>query len=521
MFTKYFIFSLFLASQCWAAKPLNLDQLQRKISDFILKKQAVKESGIAIAIIKNNKVVFEKGYGYSDRKKMTTVTAHTLFGIGSNTKTFTSAALAMLREEGRVDFDRPVKFYLPDFELSDPNVTERMTLTDILSHRSGLPRHDSLWYYTPFTRQELYGRLKYLELNPRPDLGFRKGFQYNNLMYMTAGLVVERLSGLNWEDFVSQRMMQPLGMTETNMSTLGLINSADFALPYVGERELSPKIMNSVGPAGSINSNLFDLEKWIKFLLAKGRASNGQVLLTPSSLDLVTTPLTDASKTTGGYSTSYGLGWFVSQVDGKKLFYHGGNIDGYSTFISFMPEEQLGVIVLTNQNNATSMEFPIFLPAKEGGAEFIGLPYVIYDSLLGPTLPSFHDLQIQNPFLDIKGLGFGALSLNSDYSEVTPFTSVRSPEDHYANSEYIGQFNENAYGEVVVSESEGQLMLNYYGQVVRLYQQANDVFNVQFASPDVADTTITVIFRRRAGRVVSVDLTLEPQVNPIQFTRVQ
>jgi CubicO group peptidase (beta-lactamase class C family) len=193
--------------------------------------QALKDwkvPGVAVAVIKGDKVMLLKGYGFRDVEMQLPVTPRTLFAIGSITKSFTVTTLGMLMDEGKVDWDQPVRAVFPKFKMYDPVLTEQMSVRDLVTHRSGLPRHDSVWYTSDFSREDLVSRLQYLE----PNKPLRSTFQYNNLMFMTAGYIAGQLNSTTWEDAVSERILYPLGMTATNFSELATQNAADFAEPY-------------------------------------------------------------------------------------------------------------------------------------------------------------------------------------------------------------------------------------------------------------------------------------------------
>ena len=178
--------------------------------------------------MKDGKVILAKGYVERDTQKHLPITPQTLFAIGSITKSFTVSAMGMLVDAGKLDWDQPVRHYLPEFKMYDPVASEHMTPRDLVTHRSGLPRHDMVWYSSDFSRADLVRRLRYLQ----PSKDFRSKFQYNNLMVMTAGYLVGRVAGTTREDFVRQRILVPLGMRSTNYSVADSQKSADFAMPY-------------------------------------------------------------------------------------------------------------------------------------------------------------------------------------------------------------------------------------------------------------------------------------------------
>src|SRR5690348_4409597 len=222
-----------------------------------------KVPGVAIAVVQDGKVIYAKGYGYRDLEQKLPVTTATLFPIGSITKSFTALTFAILKDEGKVDWDQPVRTYLPEFEMNDVVATERATPRDLFSHRTGLPRHDLVWYSSDFSRDDMVGRLRYL----KPNKSFRSAYQYNNLTIMTMGYLEGKLTGLGWEGAIRQRIFAPLGMTHSNLSVTDIEKTADHALPYELKKDIVTKVpyhnIDAIGPAGSINSSVDDMSHYL------------------------------------------------------------------------------------------------------------------------------------------------------------------------------------------------------------------------------------------------------------------
>ena len=214
--------------------------------------------GVAIAVVKDDKVVFAKGYGVRELGKPEMVDEKTLFAIGSSSKAFTSAAIAMLVDEGKLKWDDHVTKYLPGFQLFDPYVTREMTVRDLLTHRIGLERGDQLWYATDYSRDEVLRRIRFLE----PSSSMRSKFGYQNVMYLAAGQIVPSVTTKSWDDFIGERIFTPLGMKETNTSIRLLKGKTDVAAPHQTiDDKVQPvpyRLIDNIGPAGSINSNVFE-----------------------------------------------------------------------------------------------------------------------------------------------------------------------------------------------------------------------------------------------------------------------
>jgi CubicO group peptidase (beta-lactamase class C family) len=372
------------AASLRAAEPAGKDRLAAdrgrlaNLDGFVT--DALKEwhvPGLALAVVKDGEVLLTRGYGYRDLEARRPVTPRTLFAIASISKSFTVTGLGMLADEKKLDWDRPVREYLPDFRLHDRVGGDRVTARDLVTHRTGLPRHDAMWYVTKLSRREMYDRLRYLE--PSQDLRYR--YQYNNLAYMTAGVLLERASGKPWEEFVRGRLFAPLGMTHSNVSVTESEKSDDFARPYreqKGEvRRIPFRNIDAMAPAGSINSCAEDMARYLLFHLAKG-SHGGKQLLSRSAAEEMQAPQMviplsvqkhDAFHEPG--DSTYGLGLMVTRHRGLKLIQHGGSIDGFIALFSFLPEKNLGVVALSN------------LWARDGNPVPGVVTHEIYDRLLG------------------------------------------------------------------------------------------------------------------------------------------
>ena len=299
--------------------------------------------GCAVAIVKGDRVIFQKGYGVKELGKPDPITTRTVFAIGSTTKAFTTALLAMLNDEGRLQWDDPVRKYLPAFQLADPLANERLTLRDLVSHRTGLSRNDVLWYGSPMSRGELLERIGRVPLT-KP---FRSAWQYQNLMFLAAGEAAAAAAGTSWDALVRQRIFEPLGMRSTSSSTWDV--AADHASPHVrreGRTQLTAwRNIDNIAPAGSINSNLEDLSNWLRLQMNDGVAPNGGRLISSRNMREMHTPQMAMRPEDWGRNftdetsqMAYGLGWFLMDYRGHHVVNHGGAIDGFSGQL-FIPAE--------------------------------------------------------------------------------------------------------------------------------------------------------------------------------------
>ncbi|MFN8580954.1 MAG: serine hydrolase [Gemmatimonadaceae bacterium] len=315
--------------------------------------------GLAIAVVKDDSVVFAKGYGVRRLGGTEPVTEHTLFAIGSTTKAMTAASLGMLVDEGKVRWDEPVVSYLPTLQLYDPVMTRELTVRDLLTHHSGLPESDLLWAGGDYSTQEIIRRMRFV----KPFASFRNGYSYMNVQYAMAGEVLRAASGTPWADFVSQRIFTPLGMRETVPTLAATATMPNVASPHMRIRDTIRVIQNRpvdpVAPAGAIWSSVWDMAKWMRFVLDSGRVG-GKRLLTEGTYrewlsPQVIVPRNDfypTTRFTRPHYTAYGLGWFLQDYRGQAVAMHTGSIDGMIAILGLIPDQRLGVYVLANFDHA-------------------------------------------------------------------------------------------------------------------------------------------------------------------------
>jgi CubicO group peptidase (beta-lactamase class C family) len=317
--------------------------------------------GMAIAVVKDDSVVYMRGFGTRTLGRDEPVDEHTSFAIASTTKAFTATAIAMLVDEGKVRWDDPVSLHIPGFRIdADPGLAGELTVRDLLSHRTGIPGSDVLWYASGSGSEDILRRLRYV----RPFASPRTRYQYNNNAYMLAGMVVEHASGMPWAEFVRTRILQPLGMDETLTGFAGLDARGNVATPHLEVRDTVRPIryrdFDNIGPAGSINSSVYDMSRWIRAQLAGGARPDGERLVSEMQHREMLTPqflipqsqFYPAARLARPNFTAYGLGWFVQDYRGRKVAMHTGSIDGMSALLALVPEERLGMVVYLNLDHA-------------------------------------------------------------------------------------------------------------------------------------------------------------------------
>jgi len=335
--------------------------------------------GVSVAIVKDGKVVTAKGYGVRKLGDPTPVDARTLFGIASNTKVFTATALGLLVEEGKLEWDAPVVRYLPSFQMWDPFVTRELTIRDLLVHRSGLGlgAGDLLWWPpSTYDRKEIARRLRFI----KPATSFRNAYAYDNVLYLVAGEVIESLSGQSWEDFISARVLSKVGMSTSNVRHSAALAGGNVAATHARVdgtvRPIKPFDSDNTNPAGGINSNADDMAKWMNTLLAHGKLADGSRLFSEETYRQITTlvtpiPVGDPPPELAAQRANfrgYALGLGVSDYRGRKMLAHTGGLPGYVSRVMMVPEINLGVAVLTNQ---------------ESGAAFDAIAFHVVDHFLG------------------------------------------------------------------------------------------------------------------------------------------
>ncbi len=323
--------------------------------------------GLAVGVVERGHIVFARGFGYRDVDKHLPVTPDTLFPLGSCSKAFTATAIALLADEGRIALDAPVRTYLPDFSLEDPVASATLTTRDLLTHRSGLPRHDLFWYQAPFSRDELYHRLRFLEPSGPP----RAQWRYSSLMFVVAGRIVEKLSGETWENFVQARILRPLGMRRTLLSAEAMEADSDHATAYAlrnGSVQEIPmlKRLSAIAPAGAVQTSVNDLARWLTFHATRSPALLGEGMWRELHRPQAQMPAPAEPEVRHPY---YALGWIHESYRGHPLVVHNGAIDGFTMHLGFLPETGQGLILLMNRDLAT--------------AALMALAYSAYDRLLG------------------------------------------------------------------------------------------------------------------------------------------
>jgi CubicO group peptidase (beta-lactamase class C family) len=392
---------------------------------------------LAIAVVKDDSLVFAKGYGVLEIAKGEPANEHTRFAIGSTTKAMTSASLAMLVDEGKVHWDDHVTDYIPELQLYDPYVTRELTIRDLLTHRSGLPGTDLFWARWHYKLPEIIHGLRYI----KPESSFRSNWSYQNVMYALSGTIVERASGMSWEEFVRSRIFGPLGMNETEALVSEIAGKPNVSVPHYAIndsiRVVPMRSTDAIAPAGSVWSSVNDMSKWMRFVLDSGRVGDKRLIKASTFSELIKpqiqAPMEEypALQLSKPDFFSYGFGWFIQDYAGQQVWMHTGSIDGQCAIIGLMPNERLGVYVLENLDHAELRH---------------ALMYRAFDLYNGGPGRDWS--------ADVKALFArmrqGAATVAQASQRVERPASV--PIEKYA-----GTFVDSAYGTVIVANANGKL----------------------------------------------------------------
>jgi CubicO group peptidase (beta-lactamase class C family) len=472
----------------------------QSIERFVVEQLAAWDvPGCAIAAVRNGDVVLAAGWGQRDLEAELPVTAGTLFAIGSVTKAFTAAAVGALVDEGLLEWDRPLRDYVPELRLHDDVVTGRLTVTDLLSHRSGLPRHDLTWVGHPdLSRAELVRRLRFLPLSK--DL--REQFQYCNLGYLLAGHVVAVLSGTSWEEFVRSRLLTPLGMDRSNLSVDDLRADADHARGYERRRgvvvPVPPRPVTAMAPAGAINSCAADMTRWLLAQLGGGQV-DGRAVMSPGTVARQQTPhMVVPEDRTFPASTrhAYGLGWLIGRYRDHRLAEHGGGIDGFLTECMLLPDDGIGVAVMTN--TSSSALAPV-------------LAYRVLDELLG--------LEPVDWFSTFKARYDAALA---GFREARGARRVVSgaplPRPLAA---YAGEYQHPGYGTLTITAERDTLTPRLGTMDLTLTHRHYETFDLEWHELGDQSQLFPLMFGSDPdGDITGLTVPLEPSVEPLRFGRL-
>lgn len=496
----------------FVAVPLWSDTVDERLDGFDPWVESImqewKVPGLGVAIVEDGKTVFARGYGWRNVEDKLPVTRDTLFAIGSNTKSFTATLLAMQVDDGALAWDDPIRTVLPEFRLHDPAATDEMTAVDLLSHRSGLPRHDLYWYATGRNRSELLAGLHHLA----PSASFRSRYQYQNLMFMTAGIVSERIGGKSWEELVQERILTPLGIERATFSVIQMQEDDDFSYGYGADEEIERvpfRNIDAIGPAGSINMSARDLAAYVRFHLAYGKVGDEQILKEASARLMqlpqmvLTGPLQQRLQDGPEIGDpTYGLGLMVSTYRGHKHVSHGGGIDGFISAMEWLPDEKIGVIALSNTSHTGTAPA---LVVRNAFDRMLGLEPIDWAGRARKR-----EAEAKEKTEEAK---------KTDLAAAVADTSPSHPL-----ADHAGEYEHAGYGKASVWTDGDGLVLEVAGIELPLRHYHYDVWTVPYDLPASAAAAGRGGAKVRFdygndGKINVVAVPLEPSVSPIRFQR--
>jgi CubicO group peptidase (beta-lactamase class C family) len=442
--------------------------------------------GVAVGVVERGQLVFARGFGERDVDQHLPVTPDTLFALGSCSKAFTATAIAMLADEGRLSLDTPVRAYLPDFSLEDPLASATLTTRDLLTHQSGLPRHDFFWYQAPFSRDELFGRLKFLEPVGPP----RSQWRYNSLMFVVAGRVVENVSGQSWERFVQTRILEPLDMPRTVLSAEAMEADPNHAVPYAlrdGRAQEIPmlKRLNAIAPAGAVATSVRDLARWLTFHAMGSPELLGNAMWRELHRAQVEMPAPAEPEV---QQPEYALGWISETYRGHPLVFHNGAIDGFTVHLGFLPETGQGLIILMNRDLARDA--------------LMTLAFSTYDRLLQLAPIDWERRLEETP---------------------EPLQQVRATALDFPVASLAGSYEHPAYGPLTVRADGNTLVMEFRALRFTLLYQGDRRFLSQEPIAIGAPQIAVRFSKQRPGEPLKLFVPLNfDEGDPVQvFTRVK
>ncbi len=449
----YALVLLLIVLACPSAAPAQNEEISKKLEGFDQYMDTILKDwnapGVAVGVVAKDQLVFAKGYGYRDYGQKLPMTPDTMFQIASNTKLFTAVAVGLLVEEGKLEWDKPIRQFVPAVQFYNDELNRAVTIRDMLAHRTGVTRHDMIWYKSDFTRKELFERLKYLE----PEEPLRQSLLYNNLMYAASGHVIELLTQKTWEGFLRERVFGPLGMGHIVFSIEDMKKQPEYSVPYKEKRDSTELMLMphyedqaGIGPAGSIISNVREISHWLIALMNDGKYQEKQVLpsrVLKATLEPAIAPTNDPLENWGYkelLNPVYGTGRYSASYRGYYITYHGGAIGGCYSQVSSMPYDQIGVIV--------------FVVGGHCGYVPNVITYNLYERLLGldqtPWSARYLDIYHKN-----KAAGKEARAKAGG-------DRAANTKPSHALADYVGEYEHPAYGILKIGRKDQELQFDFH-----------------------------------------------------------
>jgi len=476
-------------------------EIEDQLNEILI---ATKAAGYAVAVVEGNKTIYAKGFGYRDYENKIPVDENTLFAIGSSTKAFTSAILGQLENDGELSLnDKPSK-YITDLNFYNDDMDNSITIKDLMSHRTGLPRHDWSWYLFPTkSKDSLMQRIQHQE----PFTGIREKWHYNNFMFLLQGIVAERVTGKSWEDNIRDRFFKPLKMTRSNVSIDELLKSSNAAIGYGLKKDSiitksSYYRISGMSPAGSINSSVNEMTNWLKMWIEKGKFEEKEVLPEAYINDAITPQMVmgggvpDEEFPDMHFST-YGYGWMMSSYRGHYRVNHGGNIDGFSANVAFYPSDSLGIVVLANQNGSA-------------------IPGLVRNTIA--------DLLLNTEKTDWVERFKERNKKNEEEENIKEEEETTLIKSSHSVFDFAGDYFHPGYGKFNITVDNDSLYANFKLMKFYLKNTSHDVFEPFEVTDEGIDTSESGALRfnfssNDAGEISNAKIKVEATLDPIAFKR--
>ncbi len=457
---------------------------------------------LAVALVKDGQVIYLKAFGFRDAAQSLPVNTETVFRGGSVTKAFGAATVAMLVDEGRMSWDAPVTTYIPELRFAGGEAYSGITLRDMLSHRTGLPRHELLWYNNQrLTRQALVARLPHLEMSAP----LRARYQYTNLMFMLAGLAVKRVTGQTWEAFTRARLLAPLGMTRVNLSAPEMASDPNHVVGHArnGARKVVAVPLRHdplLGPAGAVNASIGEFARWVQLQLGRGRF-DGRRLISPAAMAAMWEPLVatgPAPAQADAPRSHVGLGWRVDRYRDHLRVAHGGDLNGFTARVVLLPQKHAGLAVLVNHGSHP-------------------LPNAVTPDLLDRLLGLMPEDNASRAMARRNAADAAALRPEVE-AKATNATPAPPPRPHGA---YVGSYSHPGYGELTVGTAGEALAVQYNDMPALLLHRQGELFETRTERPEHQDFSgLKLVFQGDdKGGVSGIAADMQAGVQPILFRR--
>lgn len=465
----------------------------------ILKDQVA--AGFSVAVIKGDEIIYSKGFGYRDVENKKPVTPNTLFAIGSSSKAFTGSLLGLLRKEGKLTFEDKAVSLLPQLHFYNEEMNSQIILRDLMAHRTGLSRYDFSWLlFNTANRDSIIARVKYM----KPSAAVREKWFYNNFMYLAQGMIVERLSGKTWEQNIKEKFFIPLEMNRSNTDIKAFKEDSDASLPYTVVKGSEVKKIdyyniNGMGPAGSINSSANDMANWLKVWISGGFFKKKEILPTDYVREAASSQMVMSADLPAAHDdvflANYGLGWMIGSYRGHYMVEHGGNINGFSANVAFLPSDRLGIVVLSNQNGSQ-------------------VPAVVRNSIV--------DRLLKLKTIDWNGEARERAKANVQVSKGAKKAPILNTNPSHPLKDYVGSFENPAYGIIKVTLEKNDLYTVLSDEKVLLKHMHYDVFDPKSIDKNgVADTTqSSLMFNFSSGvdgKIQGIGIFLDGSEKPVMF----